>query len=425
MKKRILSTFLALLCLFLLCGCGQTAPGETTGPTEPPVTTTAPPPDPLEVVKGWLQETFSFHLSWMYMDLASHGSSQETDMLYATDGSYRMLTHRKLWDYRTGAESEEVAEFYYRYEGSDLVCYMRINDPQFSRSVLSDQDIVAMDRDRPLMAGAPAIVPDFLQDLSLSETADAAVFTYRLPLDQVLDSGIILGVFLHNAFNQSGVTYDSAAKLSVGCTLETDPETYRPRSLTFDLTEVKPYILSSGALSGEYAFQTELLSMTYHFDYALADTVPIPEEVLPEMYSVLVQQQYLKIAEKCDYGTKLDKLSQEERVFYIVQTLDTELNCGGFWQYLFNTEKEIFTGTIDSLRELGAEKTATLCQNAFDAFDEKLPTSRLGRMKYLDKLGMDRFYELVLEFDNAFFHNEENLTELCFAYMTAHPTAFS
>lgn len=421
MKKRILSVLLALLWVISLWGCGQTAPRET----DPPVTTTAPPPEPLEVVKGWLEETFSFHLSWMYMDLAYYGNSQETDMLYATDGSFRMITQRKSWNHLSGAESEEVAEFYYQYEGDDLVCYMRINDPQFSRGVMSDADLEAMDRDRPRMTGALAIAPDFLQDLELTETADGATFTYRLPLEEVLDSGSILGISLQNAFNQSGKQYDPSTKLSVGCTLETDPETYRPRSLTFDFTEVKPYVLSSGALSGEYALQTDFLTMSYDFNYDLEDTVPIPEEVLPEMYSVLVQQQYLKTAEKCDYGAKLDKLSQEERAFYIVQTLDAELNCGGFWQYLFNTEKEIFTGTVDSLRELGAEELATICQNAFDAFDEKLPTSRLGRMKYLNKLGKEAVYKLLMDYDNAFFQNEEDLTALSYAYMTAHAAAFS
>lgn len=421
MKKRILSTFLALLCLFLLCGCGQTAPRET----DPPVTTTAPPPEPLEVVKGWLEETFSFHLSWMYMNLAYYGNSQETDMLYATDGSFRMITQRKNWNHLNGSESEEVAEFYYQYEGDDLVCYMRINEPQFSRVVMSDADLKAMDRDRPFLIGAPTIVPDFLQDLELTETADGATFTYRLPLEEVLDSDTILGVLLQNAFNQSGKQYDPADKLSIGCTLETDPETYRPRSLTFDFTEVKPQILSSGALSGEYALKTDFVTLSYRFDYDLEDTVPVREEVSPELASVLVQQQYLKTAEKCDYGAKLDKLSHEEQVFYIVRTLDTEVVNGGFRDFLYHAEKKVFTGAVDSLRELGAEKTATLCQSAFDAFDEKLPTSLSGRMKYLDKLGLDRYYELVLEFDNAFFHNEENLTELCYAYMTAHPAAFS
>ena len=182
---------------------------------------------------------------------------------------------------------------------------------------------------------------------------------------------------------------------------------------------------ASGALSGEYALKTDFVTLSYRFDYDLEDTVPVREEVSPELASVLVQQQYLKTAEKCDYGAKLDKLSHEEQVFYIVRTLDTEVVNGGFRDFLYHVEKKVFTGAVDSLRELGAEKTATLCQSAFDAFDEKLPTSLSGRMKYLDKLGLDRYYELVLEFDNAFFHNEENLTELCYAYMTAHPAAFS
>lgn len=432
--KRIFLWVLTCM-LLLLCGCGQTPPVTETNPpttgTEPttggtePTTTEALPPEPIELVRDWLELPFSFQLSYMYMDLGSHGNSQDTNMIYAEDGSYSMVNQHRSWDHRTGSESEEVAEFYYRYEGSDLVCYMRINDPQFSRSALSDADIKAMDRDRPRMAGAPAIVPDYLQDLSLTETANGAVFTYSLPLKDVLDSGTILAVFVQNAFNQSGEKYDPATNLTVGCTLETDPETYQPRSFSFDFTEIKPYVLSDGALSGEYALQTDFMTMSYTFDYTLADTVTVPDTVIPEMQAVLVQQQYLKTAEKCDYGSLMKKLSHEEQVFYITQTLDTEVNNGGFWQFLYNAEKEVFTEVVTALEELGAAKTADLCRDAFDAFGEKLPTSRTGRSEYLDKLGLDRYYALLLDFDNAYLDNDEDLTALAYAYITEHQAAFS
>ena len=48
------------------------------------------------------------------------------------------------------------------------------------------------------------------------------------------------------------------------------------------------------------------------------------------------------IAEKCDYGSNLDVLSDEEKVFYITQTLEMEVNNGGFWQFLYNVEEDVF-----------------------------------------------------------------------------------
>lgn len=281
--KRVLLCVLVCM-LLLLWGCGQTPPVAETNPptteTEPPATTEAPPPAPIETVREWLDETFSFRLSLMYMELIRYGFSQDSDMTCAADGSYSMTNLRKNWDHMAEHESEEAAEFYYRYEGNDLVCYMHIGDTDYSRMVLTAEDIQAQADSRLLLVGAPAIAPDYLQDLSVTQTEDAAVFTYRLPLKKLLADSTILSVFVNNALHMSGAKYDEKTDLTIGCTLETDPETYQPRSFVLDFTEIKPLVLSDGALSGEYALDTDLMYMTYTFDYDLPDSVTIPDEAL-------------------------------------------------------------------------------------------------------------------------------------------------
>ena len=64
------------------------------------------------------------------------------------------------------------------------------------------------------------------------------------------------------------------------CTLETDPESLRPLKLEFDFSELKPYVLSSGALSGEYAVDIDLMYMRYTFNADFADTISIPDDFL-------------------------------------------------------------------------------------------------------------------------------------------------
>ena len=82
-----------------------------------------------------------------------------------------------------------------------------------------------------------------------------------------------------------------------------------------------------------------------------------------------VSELSMHIAEKCDYGSNLDVLSDEEKIFYITQTLEMEVNNGGFWQFLYNVEEDVFSNTVSAFSEIGAEKTAALCQNAFSAFE--------------------------------------------------------
>ena len=43
------------------------------------------------------------------------------------------------------------------------------------------------------------------------------------------------------------------------------------------------------------------------------------------------------IAEKCEYGDSMETLNVEQRILYITQALEMEVNNGGFSQYFFNS----------------------------------------------------------------------------------------
>ena len=69
-----------------------------------------------------------------------------------------------------------------------------------------------------------------------------------------------------------------------------------------------------------------------------------------------VSELSMYIAEKCDYGSNLDVLSDEEKVFYITQTLEMEVNNGGFWQFLYNVEEDAFLTPYLLFRKLVLRK---------------------------------------------------------------------
>ena len=276
MTKKLLA-FLLACALLLLCGCTRQESSETTAATTVP--TTAAPPEPLDVVKDWLSQNFGFQISYLYHNYLYIGTSQESSMIFATDGSYSMTTTRRTWADMSDYSEEETGEFYYRYEDDQLICYMRTDDGPFQRGIMSKADIQAQEETRPFLVGVPAITPDHLQELSLEETADAAIFTYQLSLKNVMADSTILTTFLANAFSLHGDEYDGKTDLPIYCTLETDPETYRPRSFTLDFTEIKPLVLDDGPLSAEYALGLDLMTMTYTFDYDLPESVTIPDYV--------------------------------------------------------------------------------------------------------------------------------------------------
>jgi hypothetical protein len=215
------------------------------------------------------------------MELAVCGISQQINQTSAEDGSWSFFLQRKVWDHTLDYEQQTLAEYYYRYEDTKLVCYSKIDDGQPQRMELSDRERKELEKSKGDMVGVPGLLPDYLQDMSVSQTEDAAVFTFLLPVEDVLAETTILSVYIHNAMTLS--YRDSLPEnLMVVCTLEADPQTFQPRSLSYDFSQLKPYVLSEGTLSGEYALNTDFMKLVYTFDYDLPETTTIPKSMLPE-----------------------------------------------------------------------------------------------------------------------------------------------
>mgnify|MGYP003293803051 CR=1 FL=1 len=105
--------------------------------------------------------------------------------------------------------------------------------------------------------------------------------------------------------------------------------------------------------------------------------------------------------------------------------LEMEVNNGGFWQFLYNVEEDVFSNTVSAFSEIGAEKTAELCQKAFSAFAKELPKDRIARMQFLSNVGMEECYKLLSEYDDLFYAYEEDLNKLNYTYIQNHADAFS
>ncbi len=294
-KPTLWITVIAILCAAIIGICFLTTPKEKPqqsedpapepsisspdSATEPPDhTSTVPQKDDLSVLKEQLSQKWNFQISYQYMHLAYNGFSQETIQTYAKDGSFFSSTERSYWDHTRDYEESTSAEFYYRYEDNNLICYFKENGSDSQRSVINAKALREMEASRLMLVGSDGLLPEYMEDFE--EKTENTVYTFRLPVAEILKDETLLSIFIQNAFTLYGSEYDKKANISIMCTLETEPDSLRPLKLEFDFSELKPYVLSSGAHSGEYALDTDLMYMRYTFNADFADTISIPDDFL-------------------------------------------------------------------------------------------------------------------------------------------------
>ena len=131
------------------------------------------------------------------------------------------------------------------------------------------------------------------------------------------------------------------------------------------------------------------------------------------------------IAEKAQYGDDVSVLSEAERIFYITQILEMEVNNGGFSQFFYNSSGDFSNELVGAFTAIGANTTASICQKAIDAFGRDIPVDRDERQEMLDELESDELDEILEECDNAFFAYEDDLNELNYNFVVKNKEQFS
>ena len=128
--------------------------------------------------------------------------------------------------------------------------------------------------------------------------------------------------------------------------------------------------------------------------------------------------------EKSQYGENMSVLSDAERIFYITQTLEMEVNNGGFSQFFYNSSGDFSNELVGAFTAIGANTTAGICQKAMDAFGRDIPVDRNERQEMLDELESDELDALLGECDDAFFAYEDDLNELNYTFVMNNKAQF-
>ena len=130
------------------------------------------------------------------------------------------------------------------------------------------------------------------------------------------------------------------------------------------------------------------------------------------------------IGELCSYGDEMDKLTEEQKLFYYNQCLEREINNGGFNQYFFNSSGDFAHKTIQSLQTIGANKTADILQKAIDQFpNSNVPEDRTERQEILEQI--EETADVVWEdLDQKFFSYEDDLNTLNIEFVRKNKDKF-
>ena len=129
------------------------------------------------------------------------------------------------------------------------------------------------------------------------------------------------------------------------------------------------------------------------------------------------------IAEKCQFGDNMQVLSVPERFFYITQSLEMEVNNGGFAQFFQNSSGDFSNELVNAFLEIGAVKTAKICKKAVSIFAGKVPGDRDDRDEIISN--NEEFEAILAECDKAFFEYEEDLNALNYAYVMKNRESFT
>ncbi len=137
---------------------------------------------------------------------------------------------------------------------------------------------------------------------------------------------------------------------------------------------------------------------------------------------VIAMTEYL--SEKTQYGEDMSVLSDAERIFYITQMHEMEVNNGGFSQFFFNSGGDFSNELVGAFTAIEATATAAICQKAIDAFGRDIPVDRDERQEVLDELSdkLDRIFE---ECDDAFYNYEDDLNELNYQFVMKNKEQFT
>lgn len=131
----------------------------------------------------------------------------------------------------------------------------------------------------------------------------------------------------------------------------------------------------------------------------------------------------LSESDRTDFGL-VDFASQDvaQKTFSAIWELESQVNNGGFDQYLRNSDSEIIAYAPVALQQIGAHACAEIVKTAI-ATISPIPAENDTRIDVLDA-ALKADEEILEELDSQFYSYPDNLTELLYAFVAKNPSEF-
>ena len=135
---------------------------------------------------------------------------------------------------------------------------------------------------------------------------------------------------------------------------------------------------------------------------------------------------YDYLCNKSDYGEKISLLSEAEKIIYLEQAFECEINNGGFDQFFFNPSGDYTYETLEALKSISADKTALILEKAISIFGKKkIPSDQTDRQNLLEKIENEKTADILDECDEKFYAYEDDLSALCLKYIEQNLEQFT
>ena len=128
---------------------------------------------------------------------------------------------------------------------------------------------------------------------------------------------------------------------------------------------------------------------------------------------------------KCKGGANPTVLSPEEKAVYAVDSFQSEVNNGGFSQYLYNGSGALAGELLASLAAIGADCTAEIYRDVLSLLPPELPTDELLRNELLDEAITADISAVMSAADDRFYTCPDDLEELLYRFIMNHKNCFA
>lgn len=128
---------------------------------------------------------------------------------------------------------------------------------------------------------------------------------------------------------------------------------------------------------------------------------------------------------KCKGGANPAVLSPEEKAVYVVDSFQSEVNNGGFSQYLYNGSGSLAGELLASLAAIGADCTAEIYRDVLSLLPPELPADELLRNELLDEVITADISAVMSTADDRFYTYPDDLEELLYRFIMNHKSCFA